>query len=48
MDGFKASLTQSLQFQLSAWLSGAVILLALGAGGYSFWSSFQVWASVRT
>ena len=41
MDGFKASLTQSLQFQLSAWLSGAVILLALGAGGYSFWSSFQ-------
>jgi len=41
MDGFKASLTQSLQFQLSAWLSGAVILLALGTGGYSFWSSFQ-------
>ena len=41
MDGLKASLTQSLQFQLSAWLSGAVILLALGAGGYSFWSSFQ-------
>lgn len=41
MDGFKASLTNSLQFQLSAWLSGAVILLALGAGGYSFWSSFQ-------
>jgi len=41
MDGFKASLTQSLQFQLSAWLSGAVTLLALGAGGYSFWSSFQ-------
>ena len=41
MDGLKASLTQSLQFQLSAWLSSAVILLALGAGGYSFWSSFQ-------
>ena len=41
MDGLKASLTQSLQFQLSAWLSGVVILLALGAGGYSFWSSFQ-------
>ena len=41
MDGRKASLTNSLQFQLSAWLSGAVILLALGAGGYSFWSSFQ-------
>ena len=41
MDGLKASLTQSLQFQLSAWLSCVVILLALGAGGYSFWSSFQ-------
>ena len=41
MDGRKASLTNSLQFQLSAWLSGAVILLALGAGGYSLWSSFQ-------
>ena len=41
MDGRKASLTNSLQFQLSAWLSGAVILLALGAGGYSFWSSFH-------
>ena len=41
MDGLKANLTQSLQAQLSAWLSGAVILLALGAGGYSFWSSFQ-------
>ena len=41
MDGLKASLTQSLQFQLSAWLSGVVILLALSAGGYSFWSSFQ-------
>ena len=41
MDGREASLTNSLQFQLSAWLSGAVILLALGAGGYSFWSSFQ-------
>lgn len=41
MDGRQASLTKSLQFQLSAWLSGAVILLALGAGGYSFWSSFQ-------
>lgn len=41
MDGLKASLTNSLQFQLSAWLSGAVILLALGAGGYSFWTSFQ-------
>ncbi len=41
MDGGKASLTKSLQFQLSVWLSGAVILLALGAGGYSFWTSFQ-------
>ncbi len=41
MDGGKAGLTNSLQFQLSAWLSGAVILLALCAGGYSFWSSFQ-------
>ena len=41
MDGRKASLMNSLQFQLSAWLSGAVILLALGAGGYSFWSSFH-------
>lgn len=41
MDGRKESLTNSLQFQLSAWLSGAVILLALSAGAYSFWSSFQ-------
>lgn len=41
MDGLKAKLRQSLRFQLSAWLSGAVILLALMAGSYSFWSSFE-------
>lgn len=41
MDGRKARLRDSLQFQLSAWLSGAVILLALGAGAYSFSSSFE-------
>ncbi|MDQ2778616.1 MAG: ATP-binding protein [Pseudomonadota bacterium] len=40
MDGRQARLRQSLWFQLSAWLSSAVILLALIAGGYSFRSSF--------
>lgn len=41
MAGGKASLTNSLQFLRSAWLSGAVILPATGAGGSPFWSSFQ-------
>lgn len=41
MDGLKARLTNSLQFQLSAWLSGIVVLLALGAGSVSFSTSFE-------
>ena len=41
MDGLKARLTNSLQFQLSAWLSGSVVLLALGAGSFSFSTSFE-------
>ena len=41
MDGFKAKLSNSLQFQLSAWLSAVVVLLALAAGSFSFWASFE-------
>lgn len=41
MDGFQARLSNSLQFQLSAWLSGIVLLLAAGAGGFAFWTSFE-------
>ena len=41
MDGFKARLSNSLQFQLSAWLSAIVVLLALGAGSFSFWTWFE-------
>ena len=41
MDGFKAGLSNSLQFQLSAWVSGIVVLLALGAGSLSFSTSFE-------
>ena len=41
MDGLKARLSNSLQFQLSAWLSAVVVLLALSAGSFSFWTSFD-------
>jgi two-component system OmpR family sensor kinase len=41
MDGAKARLSDSLQFQLSAWLTGVVVVLTLGAGFVSFWSSFR-------
>jgi two-component system OmpR family sensor kinase len=41
MDGAKARLSDSLQFQLSAWLTGVVVLLTLGAGYASFGSSFR-------
>jgi two-component system OmpR family sensor kinase len=41
MDGAKARLSDSLQFQLSAWLTGVVVVLTLGAGYVSFRSSFR-------
>lgn len=41
MDGLQARLSNSLQFQLSAWLSGVVLLLAAGAGAFAFWTSFE-------
>ena len=41
MDGRQSKLTNSLQFRLAAALSALVILLALSAGTFSFWSAFQ-------
>ena len=41
MDGAKARLSDSLQFQLSAWLTGVVVVLTLGAGYVPFRSSFR-------
>ncbi len=41
MDGLQTRLSNSLQFQLSVWLSGVVLLLAAGAGAFSFWTSFE-------
>ena len=41
MDGLQGMLTNSLQFRLAASLSGLVIVLALGAGAFSFWTAFE-------
>ena len=41
MDGFKGEIRQTLQFRLSAWLSSVILLVALAAGIFSFYSAFQ-------
>ena len=41
MDGLQGKVTNSLQFRLSAALSTIIIVLALGAGAFSFWTAFE-------
>lgn len=36
MDGLKGEVNQSLQFKLSIWLSGVILLVALAGGAFSF------------
>ena len=43
MDGFQRKMSQSLQFKLSAWLVISIVAMALAAGIFSYFSSFQ-WA----
>jgi two-component system OmpR family sensor kinase len=39
MDGFKSTITYSLQFRLSAWLALAIVAIAAAAAAASFWSA---------
>lgn len=41
MDGFKAKLTQSLQYKLSVWLCVAIIAMAIAGGTFSFATAFE-------
>jgi two-component system OmpR family sensor kinase len=41
MDGLKRRLSGSIQFRLSFWLSLAILVVALVAGVFSFWSAFK-------
>jgi two-component system OmpR family sensor kinase len=41
MDGFKKRLKESIQLRLSFWLSGAILVVALVAGVFSFVSAFD-------
>ena len=41
MDDFQGRLTESLQFKLSAWLLLVILGVALVAGVFSYWATFQ-------
>lgn len=41
MDGFKKRLNESIQFKLSFWLSLSILLTALLAGAFSFFTAFE-------
>ena len=41
MDGAQGSVKQSLQFKLSAWLSIIVLIVALGAGWFSYMTAYS-------
>ena len=41
MDDFQGRLTESLQFKLSAWLLLVILGVALAAGAFSYWATFQ-------
>lgn len=41
MDGFKKRLKNSIQFRLAWGLSVAIVLMALAAGAFSFYSAFE-------
>ena len=41
MDDFQGRLTESLQFKLSAWLILVILGVALAAGVFSYWATFQ-------
>ncbi len=41
MDGFKAKISQSLQYRLSAWLAVAILVVALLGGIFSFLSALR-------